>query len=340
MASVSFTTWEAARTSLMDNGFKPGKWTGGKFTLEGQVDPNQIERFAKIAHFLSTEYLINNYMAYLSREIWLHYKSLPCNGSNLFSRALWLCAHKHGFKYSNSESAEHSEARAFQIKLIDADNGLGWLLRNKLFWKDSMHNYHGEYSHALQWLMIARRFNWASAAYSACANYAAKDKDGEYCPLWSWLADCFPTDRAPASPVFKNNETLHSDTFRSPQFITKSLLGEKPIKDHFISHHLWMRYTKRKWLADGHITGNSKGHALSKNETTHQWAAKANDKGQLPNPNRLWRSTDIVVPPSKDRPGAIKAKVKFHNSWGDMYLSFDEYKVLEETAMAWSADMK
>ena len=43
---------------------------------------------------------------------------------------------------------------------IGGDPQLGYMLRNKLFWKDSMDLRHGEHSHSLQWLAIAQ--GWVS----------------------------------------------------------------------------------------------------------------------------------------------------------------------------------
>lgn len=284
MANTTFPNAAAAALSLRDNGFAPHDKTG---LDEGRIVAD-LRLAAEIAAFLCNKSQFEEQLRIVSESMWKRYVTLNVDERNKFTRVISLAAEPFGFRVSARLAPDPNRGAAMQLKLVAGDPELGYMLRNKLFWKDSMHNRHGEYTHALQWLAIANKFGRPAAnLYAQLGNYRANTIDRKTVFLWQWLTDCFPTDmRGDADgTVLKNRETLESQSYRSPQVITDYLVRHMsgPLKGHFVSGFLCMRYNKRKWLSsdktdkEGNkltlkkLSGDSKGHAETK-KAAGQWS--------------------------------------------------------------------
>ena len=96
-----------------------------------------------------------------------------------------------------------------QFKLVGGDDQLGFFLRNKLFWKDSMNLRHGEHSHSLQWLAISAGAIGAPVAipelYARSGEFMMKTNTGGPCRAWAWLADSFPSARDGGATILAGN---------------------------------------------------------------------------------------------------------------------------------------
>jgi len=190
MANTSFASGTLALASLKANGFKPRDTA-----LRGDVADADLLLASQIAVFLCNKSQFDQQLRIVSEQMWKFYRALDPNEKNKFSRALSLVAEPFGFITSTRLAPDATRGVAMQLKLVGGDPELGYMLSRGLFWKDSMHNRHGEFTHSLQWLAIANKFGrGARTLYTRLGTYQAKTKDGKTAYLWQWLADCFPSD--------------------------------------------------------------------------------------------------------------------------------------------------
>ncbi len=284
MANTVYQSDIDALAGLKANSFQPIDRTG----LGDDAIAADLSLAAQIAAFLCNKERFEEQLRYVSEAMWKRYVTLDINERNKFTRTISLVAEPFGFRVSTRLAPDPNRGVAMQLKLVAGDPELGYMLRNGLFWKDSMHNRHGEYTHSIQWLTIANKFGRrARDLYSRLGNYRATTLDRQSVYLWQWLADCFPSDMRTAADAtkLKNGETLESQSYRSPQVITDYLVRQMtgPVKGHFISGFLHMRYNKRKWLsADTHdkvgeklkmkkLAGDAIGNADAK-KLAGQWS--------------------------------------------------------------------
>lgn len=253
MPSTVFTTPDEAEKSYKDWHFTP-------------VDPhnpnvdrdNDRKLFSRIAAFLSNKASFENELRGVSAMLWDIYIEIPPQTNNRFTRAMSKLAEIRGFQMSANQAPLGAHGAPMHIKLVDGDPELGYMLRNRLFWKDSMDARHGEHSHSLQWLAVASKFGaLASQAYSKSGLYQATNAPPDkYVFVWQWMADCFPLDMegiATGCTKPGSTESICSESYRTPQKITDYLVRNPhgPLKNHFISHYLHRRYTNRNWLPSG-----------------------------------------------------------------------------------------
>ena len=238
---TKFNSFDEAAKSLEKNGFMSAK-------------DDLFEDVAAVAAFLCNEGQFETALAQVSSSIWYAYMGLPAQTKNKFSRALGMAAQHKGFSISTADGPDTGNSgkltkAPLDIKLIGSDKVFVDMLEGGQFWKDSMNLRHGEYSHALQWLAVAEEFGRrALQVYKA----TPKHKSTNGILLWSWLADCFPNNAAGGdervSPA--TQETLKSNTYRSPQVITDHLIGRPdPIPGHFVSYYLHTTYSRRGLLS-------------------------------------------------------------------------------------------
>jgi hypothetical protein len=265
---TKFNDVDEAKKSLKDNGIRFTKWDKTRHKVVS-ADPltnaaTHIDDFARIAVFLSNRTNFDNAMETVSRKMWQAYIGLAATAHNKFSSALGVVARAAGFDFQQRFQLVTNGGPAtppIGIMLIAGDPQLGYMLRNKLFWKDSMDSRHGEHTHSLQWLAIHEGAGTATPAaelYSYCADYRLQSADDggseRSITIWQWLADCFSPDmgKAARDTELKNKELLQSDSARSPQVIMDRLmLGNPRAKHkHFISTYLYARYKKRSWLVE------------------------------------------------------------------------------------------
>lgn len=265
MANMVFPSFELARRSLEDNKFTYTTWVKGEGakTATHPRASDYLDGYARVAAFLCDPASFEAALQRVSSQLWDAYRLFNPNTRNKFTRALNKVASAKGFSFQNRFGADTSHTSPIGIKLIGGDPQLGFMLRNKLFWKDSMDLRHGEHTHSLQWLAIAEG-NLGTVIpiadlYAETGSFRASsdaDQDGKRSLLmWQWIADCFPTDMSNLAATFKGKkgsvqETLESQSYRSPQVITDFLLRRSggPIADHFVSNYLFYRYKNRKWL--------------------------------------------------------------------------------------------
>ncbi|MFJ3259565.1 hypothetical protein ACIPK7_04875 [Pseudomonas sp. NPDC086581] len=199
----------------------------------------------------------------LSKELWTNYRIITnqvtrfyqpihCPPGNLFTRALGMTARACNFTFQQGLSADTDfNSVPIGVKLTGGDPYIGYLIRRKLFWKDSISADHGEHSHSIQWLAIARRLNGQTISpiddlYSRVVDYWTMKKTDNI-NLWQFLVDCFPLDGGGARDP---DTRLVTNSFRSPNNITRHLISYprfQPRENHFISNYLCMRYANRNW---------------------------------------------------------------------------------------------
>lgn len=272
MGNSVFAGAGQARTSLTDNKFAYTKWVtgvGAQTANHGRKDAF-LDGYAAIAAFLCNNALFEAALDQVSSQLWDAYCLFRPDTRNKFTRALNKVAVSKGFDYQNRFTEDTSGTKPIGIKLIGGDPQLGYMLRNKLFWKDSMDLRHGEHSHSLQWLAIAQGnaglVPTVAELYAETGNFRASsknDKKGERSLLmWQWIADCFPSDmKRLATAEFLNGETLESQSYRSPQVITDYLLRRQggPIPGNFVSTYLFHRYKNRDWLTTKEVWDEAAG---------------------------------------------------------------------------------
>lgn len=211
------------------------------------------------------------------------------------------------------------------------------MLRNKLFWKDSMDLHHGEHTHSLQWLAIAQGVQTTVPIAELYAHTGAFRAPSDVDPggdrsllMWQWLADCFPSSmKSLATLKFKNGETLESQSYRSPQVITDYLLNRQggPIDGHFISTYLFHRYKNRNWLTTKDIYDKDQQKHVEKLDKIYQGDPKVPTKGgsfaddgwvQSPSsPNRLLRDKASYQTLHSSSPN-IEYPVQLHQKAGTL----------------------
>lgn len=235
MPNFDFSSKQKARDSIH------AAYQGRK---NGNVTDAYLEDYAAIGWFLEAnkgnEFASRLYG--LSARLWELYRyqtdgdqNMPGQTGGRFTAALREVALEYGWKFD-----QHS-----MIVLVSGVEGPAYLkwVREGAFFKDDMDAKHGEHSHTLQWLTIARAALGIGLTTSPHLLYRnifdAEPKQKGTPTLWSTLFDCFPSSIKGGDPV--------SDTFRSPQVLMQYLLDAAP-EDMFIKQYLIRRYERRKWL--------------------------------------------------------------------------------------------
>jgi len=109
------------------------------------------------------------------------------------------------------------------------------VVSNRVLFHDSFTRPHGEYTHAVQWLVMAYRFRRTSVnvanLYANSVKYRSRepfeypDKTKKRIYIWNFLVDCFR-----GSEDFESN--IMCGTFRCPQIVTTELVLLPP--------HAWL----------------------------------------------------------------------------------------------------
>lgn len=343
-----FATFAEARESLSKNKWAYTEWDKQKkqaVTAKMTDLDEYLDDYAKIAAFLCNTGDFEQALANVSACMWVAYTGLDPLLRNRFTRAMGQVAVQSGFTFQNrmmldtagDAQSGSSDSAPIGVLLIGGDPQLGYMLRNKLFWKDGMDSRHGEHTHSLQWLAIslgASTTRRAADLYAKTADIRAPSQDDSKgvrsLTMWQWLCDCFPTDMKKfASQKFLNDETLESQSARSPQVIMDSLLKGKP-QNHraqFLAAYLFGRYRNRGWLT--YDTGTKsvtniqtkdiKAHRMEE-RTDHAWAKSPNS------PARLIRDKDEYAKVEKHSPTDKKKEfeVTFHDLKGTLSYHYFE----------------
>lgn len=294
MGNTVFASAVQARTSLTDNKFTYTQWVkgeGAKTANFAQKDAF-LDGYAAIAAFLCNGPVFEAALDQVSSLLWDAYCLFRPNTRNKFTRALNKVASAKGFDYQNRFNLDTTHTKPIGIKLIGGDPQLGYMLRNKLFWKDSMDLRHGEHSHSLQWLAIAHGnpglVPTVPNLYAETGNFRGGSKDdrgGDRSMLmWQWLTDCFPSDmRRLATAEFLNGETLESQSYRSPQVITDYLVRRLggPIPGNFVSTYLFHRYKNRNWLTTKEVWDQPSGQMRTQLDKVYTGDPTVNREGSV-----------------------------------------------------------
>ncbi len=149
-----------------------------------------------------------------------------------------------------------------------------WVVSQKSFFHDAFTRPHGEYTHAVQWLLMAIRFASSSPLlpvadlYARSVAYISKEdrkfitgQDGKAkrIYLWNFLVDCFdgPDEN------FKAN--IRCRTYRCPQYVTNRLVGLSP----------------ESWLGRLLIRLRHRGLDDGEPPTSPRYARKGRNKGKI-----------------------------------------------------------
>jgi Family of unknown function (DUF5636) len=111
-----------------------------------------------------------------------------------------------------------------------------WVVSHKSFFQDAFTRPHGEYTHAVQWLLMAVWFESSSppvpvadlyarsVAYKANKQFTGRNGEpiAERIYLWNFLVDCFEGQ----DENFRTN--IRCKTYRCPQYVTNNLVALSP----------------------------------------------------------------------------------------------------------------
>lgn len=135
----------------------------------------------------------------------------------------------------------------------------GTIVSHGIHFKDATGPGHGEYSHTVQWLVIARAVSdkqltlekTVAEIYRESAGglqalgkgkLIGQNAEPQVYAYWNLLVDCFRADDLNLEESALEN--LVSSTYRSPGYLTLSLRGG-PLKQTFLAQHLGARYARR-----------------------------------------------------------------------------------------------
>jgi Family of unknown function (DUF5636) len=204
-----------------------------KFCLVTDPEPgtaleDYIHGYAKIAEFLSNTTAFREAATSLSTDLALLGTPLfTANVRGAFLHVVGAMAEAYGFS---------SEIYTLNGK-VDP-NDFANVLKQKVLFRDTYTRPHGEYSHLIQWLCVARQFDGilnVPVLYKDSVNFACRKgsdfgtlggKRDKTVTLWNCLVDCFPTDRKGSGPE-NYQDNIFADTFRCPQYLTFNL-GNPP----------------------------------------------------------------------------------------------------------------
>ena len=200
-----------------------------KFVLDTDPEPgtaleDYIHGYAKIAEFLSNTTAFREAATSLSTDLALLGTPLfTANVRGAFLYVVGAMAEAYGFS-----------SEIYTLNGRVDPNGFADVLKQKVLFRDTYTRPHGEYSHLIQWLCVARQFDGilnVPVLYKDSVNFKCRNGDfgtlggrDKTVTLWNCLVDCFPTKGA--SPEnYKDN--IFADTFRCPQYLTANL-GNPP----------------------------------------------------------------------------------------------------------------
>ena len=182
------------------------------------------KQYAKLAKFLSTPADFSTQASELSAALQEYYIPLKAEGlRGAFSYLFGVVASCYGFSKSNvflNGRVSHPDFAS--------------IVRNRVLFRDRYYRPHGEYSHAIQWLVSAMELgDHVATLYQHSVDYQSKDRfkvddNKETQPfLWNFLVDYFEAKKKGAEDYATN---LFADSFRCPQYTTVNLDQTLPTK--------------------------------------------------------------------------------------------------------------
>lgn len=300
-----------------------------------------MDDYAKIAWYLTNSTnqgpSFVSGMEAVSKQLWDVYRDyfqrFEGRMRNLFTSAIRDVAIRNGWVYGSDDNV-------VLVYAVTAQQYMDWVSKGVLF-KDMMDVKHGEHSHTFQWLAIAHDAQAIQLTHPACYLYkntalvkpknkaelilpkekhpTGKQGISDQFDLFAWLADCFPIAMA-HSCQDPGGESIFSDSFRSPQAVTKYLIEDAPA-DHFVANYLRYRYKKRQWLPGNtpkteykDISGtSSKTQGMTRHQNDPAWTPVGGDKHEVAGFTRTG-SRRFYTKEEFEKRKFIK--VRFHNKDG------------------------
>jgi hypothetical protein len=242
--------------------------------------------YAEIAEFLSTQERWEPAVKKVSDLLREHYiASLLMGRTNAFTSAISMIAPPLGF-------SKHQ--RFLSLAGFTDRNAFRGFVQQEDFWKDAVSSNHGEHSHSIQWLTLAKaRIDkelttqadiatlYRQSVDYACTRelYHADSRTYRVLLLWDWLVDCF--DHGDKDADFKTNIT--SRTARSPTHLNKYLFEQGSSVDDalWIGQYLADRHKKRGWELPAVGRTNLRDHAIASAGAKGHSQIEANNGGNF-----------------------------------------------------------
>jgi Family of unknown function (DUF5636) len=199
------------------------------FEPNGPLYRSDMEAYATLAKFLSNDGEVAEAAAQLAGRLGGLLVNMsqhcPDGVSDPFLEALRTLGDFYGFNPTHCYTLNNQvPTEAFH-----------WVVSQKSLFNDAFTRPHGEYTHSLQWLLMAFRFGSSlpiadlyarSVAYTPKAGKQFTGYKGqpsaEQIYLWNFLVDCFEG----SDEDFRTN--IRCDTYRCPQYFTKNLVELSP----------------------------------------------------------------------------------------------------------------
>ena len=205
--------------------------------------------YARLAKFLSDKEAVGRAAAQLDGLLWGLVKDLDRQSwlgvGDLFLEALRRVGAAYGFNL----------VYCYALYRQVSPEAFRWVVSQKSLFHDAFTRRHGEYTHAVQWLLMAVRFESSDLnariadLYARSVAYISKEgkqfitrltKDGkpiyERIYLWNFLVDCFP------GPDENYKANIRCQTYRCPQYVTNKFVGLSP--ESWLGRHL----IRLRWL--------------------------------------------------------------------------------------------
>ncbi|HEY5707497.1 MAG TPA: LirA/MavJ family T4SS effector [Terrimicrobiaceae bacterium] len=213
--------------------------------IDAATKTSDMLLYAKYAIFLSDTAKVksaaNELSEILSRELVEQYKT----GID-FDLFLGILAAKFNFS---------SEVYTFNGQVLP-ENFAQVVSQKKLF-RDLYTRPHGEYTHALQWLLLAlvHRPDDVAGVYSRSTSYLSKKefalrKGSEKLHMWNFLVDCFDGEEDYTANNFAR-------TFRCPQYFTETLREQLPTGPYL---GVLLQNLRTKGLKGGPVPAEGESH--------------------------------------------------------------------------------
>ena len=182
--------------------------------------------YARLAKFLSDKEAVGRAAAQLDGLLWGLVKDLDRQSwlgvGDLFLEALRRVGAAYGFNL----------VYCYALYRQVSPEAFRWVVSQKSLFHDAFTRRHGEYTHAVQWLLMAVRFDQVlpvaelykrSVAYVAKkgVTFTAQGAKTEPVYLWNFLVDCFKGEE-------NFSQNIDCQTFRCPQIVTLELVQLRP----------------------------------------------------------------------------------------------------------------
>jgi hypothetical protein len=199
------------------------------FEPNGPLYRSDMEAYATLAKFLSNDGEVAEAAAQLAGRLGGLLVNMsqhcPDGVSDPFLEALRTLGDFYGF----------NPTHCYTLNNQVTTEAFHWVVSQKSLFNDAFTRPHGEYTHSLQWLLMAFRFGSSlpiADLYARSVAYTPKEGKqftgykgapiAERIYLWNFLVDCFEG----SDEDFMTN--IRCDTYRCPQYFTNNLVELSP----------------------------------------------------------------------------------------------------------------